>query len=331
MKSEIDKSLIIKQIVIVLIIIIYTIAFDFSFYNLITKNYINHYPESLREKSIDIKSYLPFDTDSLIVKKSASSKISNGNIPKVDGATALYPVYSAFVNALYPENSVLYDINNNCFLDESKIDKTGTETAFKNVIDGTVDIIFCATPSKKQLQYAESKNVELELTPIGKEAFVFIVNKNNPVNNLTVNQIRDIYSRKIKNWKEVGGENKPIINLIRNEGSGSQTAMQIFMNKTPIKKSGQMFYGRRIAYSFRYYVERIVQDGNIKMLSLNGVEPTADNIRNGSYPIFDNFYMIYRKDNLNPNIKVFEDYVLSKDGQNIIDKTGYVSINSFNK
>lgn len=330
MKNDSNKNILVKQISIILIIILYTIVFDFSFYNLITKNYINHYSKIVKEKSIDIKSYLPFDDDSLIVKKTANEKIINGDIPKIDGATALYPIYSAFVNALYTKDCLSYDYENNEFLDDSKIDKTGTETAFQNVIDGKVDIIFCATPSKKQKRYAESKNVELELVPIGKEAFVFIVNKNNPVSSLTVDQVRDIYSGKISNWKEVGGENKPIINLLRNEGSGSQTAMQIFMNGIPIKKSKQVFYGRRIAYSFRYYVESIVRDGNIKMLSLNGVEPTIDNIRNGKYPMFDNFYMIYRKDNLNPNIKVFRDYVLSKDGQDIIDETGYVSINNFN-
>lgn len=325
MKSNNSKSLLVKQILILVLIVAYTIVFNFSFYNLVTKNYINHYSDSVKEKSIDIKSYLPFDDNSLIVKVNANTKITN-DIPKIDGATALYPIYSAFVNALYPKESLAYDYESDNFLENSKIDKTGTGVAFKKVIDGDVDIIFCAEPSKKQLEYAKSKNIELELVPIGKEAFVFIVNKNNIVDNLNINQVRDIYSGKIRNWKEVGGENKPIINLIRNEGSGSQTAMQSFMGDIPIKKAPQVFYGRRIGYSFRYYVESIVNDGNIKMLSLNGVAPTIENIRNGSYPIFDNFYMIYRKDNDNKNIDIIKNYILSKEGQEIIDETGYVSL-----
>ena len=66
-------------------------------------------------------------------------------------------------------------------------------------------IVFCAMPSAEQLEYAEEQGVELALVPIGREAFVFIVNKNNPVDNLTSKQVRDIYSGKIKKWSEVGG------------------------------------------------------------------------------------------------------------------------------
>ena len=170
----------IKQIVIIILIVLGFLLFNYSFYNLVTKNYINNYGEIMQEKSIDIESYLPFIDNSLIVHESSDIKIVN-NIPQMDGATALYPIYSAYVEALYPKESVKYDGKD--FLIDSKIQKTGTTIAYQKVIDGETDIIFCAKPSKKQLEYAKSKNVELELVPIGKEAFVFIVNKNNKINN----------------------------------------------------------------------------------------------------------------------------------------------------
>ena len=122
---------------------------------------------------------------------------------------------------------------------------------YKKLEDGEVDIIFCAEPSKKQLEYAKSKNIELELIPIGREAFVFIVNSNNPINNLTIDQIKNIYTGIITNWKQVGGENKPVIALQRAEGSGSQTAMLSFMNGEEMKECSQTLIGRRIGYSFR--------------------------------------------------------------------------------
>ena len=156
------------------VIILGFILFNYSFYNLVTKNYINNYGKGMQEKSINIESYLPFKEDSLIVHESSDIKIIE-NIPQMDGATALYPIYSAYVEALYPKESVKYDGKD--FVIDSKIQKTGTTVAYQKVIDGETDIIFCAKPSKKQLEYAESKNVELELVPIGKEAFVFIVNK----------------------------------------------------------------------------------------------------------------------------------------------------------
>lgn len=318
-----EKNKLIKQIAIIFVIILGFLLLNYSFYNLITKNYINRYGEGMQEKSIDISTYLPFKEDSLIVHEISNVKIVD-NIPQMDGATALYPIYSAYVETLYPKESVKYDGKD--FLKESKIQKTGTTVAYQKVIDGETDIIFCAKPSKKQLEYAESKNVELELVPIGKEAFVFIVNKNNKVNNLSIEQIKDIYTKKIVNWNQVGGENKPIIALQRSEGSGSQTAMLSFMNGTQMKKSFQSIIGKKIGYSFRYYVESIVSDGNIKMLSLNGIEPSIENIRNDTYPIVDNFYMIYRKDNTNENIQTIKEFILSEKGQKIIEDTGYVSI-----
>lgn len=320
-----DKQKLIKQLSLIFIVIIGFILFNMSIYNLVTIKYINNYDENHREKSINLKEYLPFEESSKIVHKTSNIKITE-DIPLIDGATALYPVYSSFVNALYSKETVKFDGKD--FDKTSSIQKTGTTNAFKRVIDGEVDIIFCAEPSKKQLEYAASKNVELELIPIGKEAFVFIVNKNNPINDLTVDQIKQIYTGKINNWKDLGGEFTPIIALQRAEGSGSQTAMLSFMNGEEMKRISQTILGRSIGYSFRYYVESIVKDGKLKMISINGITPNIENIQNNTYPIVDNFYMIYRKDNTNKNIKTIEDYILSQEGQDIIKEIGYVPINN---
>lgn len=320
-----DKQKLIKQLSLIFIVIIGFILFNMSIYNLVTIKYINNYDENHREKSINLKEYLPFEESSKIVHKTSNIKITE-DIPLIDGATALYPVYSSFVNALYSKETVKFDGKD--FDKTSSIQKTGTTNAFKRVIDGEVDIIFCAEPSKKQLEYAASKNVELELIPIGKEAFIFIVNKNNPINDLTVDQIKQIYTGKINNWKDLGGEYTPIIALQRAEGSGSQTAMLSFMNGEEMKRISQTILGRSIGYSFRYYVESIVKDGKLKMISINGVTPNIENIQNNTYPIVDNFYMIYRKDNTNKNIKTIEDYILSQEGQDIIKEIGYVPINN---
>ncbi len=318
-----DKAKLKKQIIIILLIIIGFILFDYGFYTIFTKNFVNNYGKSMQEKSINIEAYLPFKEDSLIVHESSDRKIIE-NVPAIDGATALYPVYSAYVEALYPKESVEFD--GESFSEGSKIQKSGTTEAYKKIVDGDVDIIFCAKPSEKQLEYAKNKNVELEMVPIGKEAFVFIVNKNNKVDNLSIDQVKDIYTGKITNWKDVGGENKPIIALQRAEGSGSQTAMLSFMKGLDMKMTTQQIYGRKIGYSFRYYVESIVKDGNIKMLSLNGFEPNIENINSNKYPIVDNFYMVYNKTNSNPNIKVMEEYILSQKGQKILEDTGYIPV-----
>ena len=316
------KKLLLQLGLLVLVILAF-VATDLFIYNNFTKIYSNPYSETMAEKSIDIDKYLPFDENSLIVKKNSETKITE-NIPVVDGATALYPIYSAFVNAIYPETSLKFDGKN--FLEDSKIQKTGTGTAYKRIVDGEDDVLFCAGPSKKQLQYAKDNNVELELVPIGYECFVFIVNKNNSIESLTIEQIKDIYTGRVTNWSEVGGDDAPILALQREEGSGSQTSMLKFMNGEEMKESKFHLGCKRIGFSFRYYVESIVKDGNIKMIALNGIAPTKENIRNKTYPIFDTFYMVYRKDNPNPNIQVLKDFVLSDVGQQIVEETGYVSL-----
>ncbi|MDE6745135.1 MAG: substrate-binding domain-containing protein, partial [Oscillospiraceae bacterium] len=240
-------------------------AFDAAVWNAVTKRFINYTSEDMQAKSIELDEYLPFDENSKIAVAESSLTLS-GDLPVVDGAAALYPVFSAFVNAVYPEDSVSFDGKD--FSPDSKLQFSNTRGAYKAIADGTADIVFCAKLSAEQLAYAEEQGVELELIPIGCEAFVFIVNKDNPVDSLTVEQVRGLYAGDIRSWSEVGGDNYPVDTVTRNAGSGSQTAMLSFMDGREMKKSPFGFLGRSIGYSFRYYVSDLAENGKIKMLSL---------------------------------------------------------------
>jgi len=312
-----------RQISTILLIVLVFAGFDFSVYNLFTKRYVNSTSEQMQAKSIELDKYLPFAEGSEVVKIDTDFKLTE-NLPVVDGAAALYPVFSGFVNAVYPKDSVIFDGEN--FTPESSLQYTNTLRAYKSVVDGGADIIFCAEPSDEQLEYAQKQGVELEFVPIGHEAFVFIVNNDNPVSNLTVEQIRGIYSGEYTNWSQVSGDNTIIDPVQRIEGSGSQSVMMSFMNGVPMKKNLFGFMGRSIGFSFRYYVSGIVDNGGVKMLSVNGVYPDKKNISSGDYPITVDFYAIYRKDNSNPNVKLLTDWILSDDGQEIVEKSGYIPV-----
>ena len=300
------------------------LLFDLSVYNLFTKRCISDYSEGMQVKSIELGKYLPFEESSAIVKLDSEFKLTGEDLPVLDGATALYPVYSAFMNSVYPEGSCIFDGTD--FAQDSLLQKRNTVGAYKAVVEGRSDIIFCAEPSEKQLAYAAEKGVELEFVPIGAEAFVFIVNKANPVKNLTIEQIKGIYTGKYTRWSQVGGDNTLIAALQRSEGSGSQTAMLSFMDGTEMKKDYNSFLGRSIGYSFRFYVEDVVADGKVKMLAVDGVYPDSESIRSGNYPVIDKFYAVYRKDNDNPNIAPLIEWILSDEGQKIVEETGYVAI-----
>ena len=103
--------------------------------------------------------------------------------------------------------------------------------------------------------------------------------------------------------------------------------MEKFMKDRKIAdKSLFACFGKSVGYSFRYYLNDLVGDSEVKMLKLNGVYPDKENIRNKTYPIVNRFYAAYRKDNTNPAVIRLIEWILSDEGQKIIEKTGYVSL-----
>ena len=317
-----NKKLV-KQIVIIAGVVgTFTIANAFVF-AVFTNRVINYSSSQMQAKSVEVDKFLPFAKETKIVKKENADKLQ-GDLPVIDAAAALVPIQSSIVYSLYPEASVKYVDGD--FTTDSAMQYHNTRGAFKGIADGTIDIALCAKPNKEQMEYAASKGVEFELTPIGREAFVFIINKNNKVDNLTMDQLKDIYKGKITNWSEVGGDWRPINVIKRNKGSGSQTALENLIGDE-IKTNFFGPLGSSLGFSFRYYVEELTEHGHIKMLSLNGVYPNKENVQNESYPIISNFYAVTRKGETNPNVQKILDFILSPTGQEIVNEVGYVGLN----
>ena len=284
--------------------------------------------------NIDIQAYLPFEENSKIVKTDSKTLKLTENLPRIDGAAALFPIYSAFVNAVYPNTTKLHD---------GIFEYNNTPDGYRLLAEKETDIFIGVYPSDEQRAYAEENQTTFEYTPIGTEAFVFFVHKDNPITNLTTKQIKDIYSGKITNWKDVGGKNEKIAAFQRNEGSGSQSMLKRFMGDTPITDAptemvNDLMAGiieqvadyksktNSIGFSFRYYVEGIIKNPDIKMISIDGAAPTSENIRNGSYPILTPIYAVTYKENQNGNVDKLLEWILSDEGQYIIKETGYVGI-----
>ncbi|MBE6677213.1 MAG: phosphate ABC transporter substrate-binding protein, PhoT family [Ruminococcaceae bacterium] len=324
-----------KQIATIVLIVAVFAAFNLSMYQLLTRRLSNNFSDATQAQMIDVRSYLPHKKGSDLPKIHSSLKLTD-NLPVLDGAAALVPVYAAVIDNVYPNGCVTYDggefsddnYYGENFAEDSAMQYNNTVRGYQAIVDGTTDILFCAAPSDAQKQYAEEKGVELVYVPVGLEGFVFFVNENNPVDNLTVEQIRKIYACEYTNWSEVGGANRIINPVTRLEGSGSQTTFELFMGDYKLgRKSLLAITGASIGFSFRYYMDGIVQNDSVKMLSLNGVYPNTENIKNRSYPIVAQFYAIYRADNDNENIPALIDWLLSEEGQTLIEETGYVRIN----
>ena len=299
-----------------------------------TKNMWNRYENNLNyprvsENDFDVSAYQPFMQNNKVAKLDTVSTLKlKNNLPVLDGATALYPLYSAFAETVYPETG------------KNNVKYSNTMNAYKALVKRKVDIIFVASPSTEQLKMAEKAGVELKLTPIAKEAFVFFTNENNSVNDLSTKQLQDIYSGKIKNWNEVGGQNDTIIPFQRNVGSGSQTAFIDFMqgneivtphNDELIFGMGMMIsrvadyinYPNSIGFSFRYFTNEMVGNKHIKLLQIDGFLPDIASIKNEIYPLVYDFYAITLSDNKKPNVEKLLEWILSEQGQMLIEKTGY--------
>lgn len=81
-----------------------------------------------------------------------------------------------------------------------------------------------------------------------------------------------------------------------------------------------------LGYSFRYFIEGLNQEKNVKLLMVDGVSPTIENIKNETYPLSTNLCLITRKDDKNPNVKKMIEFMLSQDGQYLVEKTGYAPL-----
>jgi phosphate transport system substrate-binding protein len=256
--------------------------------------------------------------------------------PIVDGSTVTIPLSEALGSKLMGvpiEEARQYIVHNK------------THQAYLNLIDGTADLIFVTSPSVEELQIAKDSNVELEIIPVVSEGFIFLVNKDNPVQGLTLEQIRDIYTGEIKNWKEVGGSDISIIGYQRPVNSGSQTGFLdlVMKNLSPIDPPIEQIVAEMgslidavstyknepdaIGYSYFYFVTDMWGNEKIKLLAVDGVYPDKQTIKDSSYPIRTAYYAVIRSDEAKDSAsRQIVAWLLSDEGQQLAEEAGYVKV-----
>ena len=266
------------------------------------------------------------------------------DMPVMDGAEACYPLYAAAAKAVYQDiahiESNWADSGERAWTNGKIVTFTNTVVGFERLIEGNVDLFFGARPSADQLAYAAEQGVELEITPIGREAFVFFAEEDEPVDGLTQDQLRAIYHGDVTDWSQVGGRAGEIAAFQRPAGSGSQTMMEYFMGEVSLKEPqtyetvGSMegvirhvaqYANQRgaLGYSFRYFIQGLSQEKGVKLLAVDGVTPDLAHIEDGSYPLTVPLCLVTRKDDPNPNVGKMIDFFLSPDGQTLVRETGY--------
>ena len=367
--------------------IVFSLTFVFSLIIIFTNIIFIYNNRDVNFKKVNnyivADSYYPFadirNTNSKVVKlTNESSLIITNNFPRLDGEIEFFPIYSAFADAVY-KITVTNNKYTNMFLEyvpfrkyiETNTDGvietnygratnssydtayvlcSKTHDAYINLIYDEADLIFCAAPSDEEIEEARTNNRELILIPIGKEAFVFFVNSQNKVDNLSKENIKDIYTGKIKNWKELGGDNMRIKAYQMDNIGKWQITFTNFMASMnaenniikPDTKIGfdlnsgftenvKEYRNRKnaIGYSFLFNIHEALNNNEIKTLSIDNIQPNKENIQNGSYPLTITFYAATTKRALeeNPNVQKLIDFILSEQGQYLVEETGYTPIN----
>lgn len=246
--------------------------------------------------------------------KSESSKIT------ISGSTSVGPVMEVVAEEFEKKNEGV----------SLEIQQVGSSAGIKNTIDGTSEIGMASRDLKD-----EEKQSGLNPTEIAIDGIALITNKNNQVKNLTVEQTKDIYTGKITNWKDVGGKDAPIVVVSREEGSGTRDGFQeiVGFESGDLIKQAQISDGsgnikttvegneNAIGYISFGYV-----DEAINALSVDGVEPTAENVKVDKYPIARPFLLVNKEDALSEQGKSLIDFILSSEGQQIMEKKGFISV-----
>jgi phosphate transport system substrate-binding protein len=209
----------------------------------------------------------------------------------------------------------------------------GSSHGVKAVADGTVDI---GTASRDLKSSEIDAHPDLVSHGIAKDGVAVIVHSSNPVTELTMEQLQGIYTGTITNWKDVGGTDSKIMVVTREEGSGTRDCFEQAVMK-PIKaeitdqgiiqdsngKTRATVAGSAQAVGF---ISLGYVNSDVSALRLDGIEPTVESVKDGSYAISRTLWMIT---NSNPNSaeQAFLDFVLSDEGQNIVEDVHFIPVN----
>ena len=305
-------------------------------------------------ETLEVLETVKYDTEDLLILDTSIQEAIEDEIlyndkslyPRMDGSTALLPLMAQV-------RSRALGIS----LDEAENDTSCTKTNFAwyNLFERNADILIVGEMPKEvkdDLEYQnklkKSNNQKIQqilYAPVRREGLVFIVNKDNPVESLTRQQLIDIYTGKITNWKEVGGNDASIEAFQREEKSGSQTIFRKILMKDiePTKKESWYYVAdmndlieeiasydnasNAIGYSVYYFVTQMHKNKNVKILKIDDVMPSNETIANFSYPLLNESYVAIRADEpLNSDTRKLYDYIRSNQGKQAALDAGYVPV-----
>ncbi len=259
-------------------------------------------------------------------------KMTYEEYPRIDGSLACVPLCEALVARLTGCTAAQAE--------ETMADFTNTNPCYIQLAEGNRDILLAYEPAESTKEELESYG-PLDMQPVGRDALVFIVNKDNPVESLTSQELYDIYTGKITNWREVGGEDQEIKAFQRPETSGSQTMMRkLLIGDAEMAEADEETIAvgmadiinalkeydnsaNALGYSVYYYASAMFSQPGLKFLRVDDVEPSNETIKSGEYPLVNSFYCVTNEQSSEKAGEI-KDWLLSEEGQKFVEECGYV-------
>jgi phosphate transport system substrate-binding protein len=243
---------------------------------------------------------------------------------RIDGSTTVLPIAQKAAEVFMKKNPSV----------KIFVSGSGSGTGIKALLDGTTDIADSSREAKeKEIASGKKKGVILTAHKIALDGIVPVVHPSMKISNITTEQLRDIYNGKIKSWKELGGPDRPISAVSRDTSSGTYEvweekilkgdkvkpdALLVASNGQAVQTVAQNHYA--IGYIGIGYVDK-----SVKVLKVNDRIATAKSIRDGSWPIARPLFM-YTNGKPTGTVAKFIEFMLSKEGQKVVNEVKYVSI-----
>lgn len=250
---------------------------------------------------------------------STDSSASKDNIA-ISGSTSVGPLAEKLALEYKEKSNVNVEIN-----------QIGSSAGITNAINGVSEIGMSSRDLTEEEQLAGLQEVT-----IAYDGIVVVTHPENPVQTLSIEQVRQIFTGEITNWQQLGGEDAQIVVVSREDGSGTRDAFQeiidyksnelepkaLIANGNGNIKTTVATNAQAIGFiSFEYI------DNTVRPLRIDDIEPTADNVLAGHYPISRPFLFVYKDDALSDNGQRFIDYILSDEGQEIVKEAGAIPVN----
>ena len=274
---------------------------------------------TIEQATVESKPSIKEEVDKNLMTATAEEYgITHENYPIIDGSTSTLQL-SRVINLIMYESQT----NANYPSEASK-----TVPSYKRLINEEVDLIIVPSASKDVLNLAKESGVELEFTPVVAEALIFITPKENETNNITKEEVREIYlNYGIKNWSKLGGPDKEIVPICRNSDSGSQSQIDnlildnekmhpnieknfVVLNMEDLLYQVAFYHSGglegkptesyAIGYTLYTYLINMCEitgiDESLNILAFEGVVPSERTIADGSYSLTDGYYAVVRSD-----------------------------------